>query len=348
MKILLFSDAHLHTWKYGSKITPEGYNSRLVRQFGVLNMIGTYAYENDIENVFFLGDLFHTHSQVPTQALSLAHNAFWWFKHKFKLNTTFLVGNHDMVDKAGRIHAIGWLREYGNVIEEQTTFTIGNQKFHALPYTEDETKLNEFLSETPNGAIILMHQGVAGIPMGSGFVINEMLNSEMIPEQCKHAFTGHYHTHKKVHDKLTIVGSMTQLTWADVGDARGWVVYDTDTNEVIHIEQTYAPEFRILDMENATYLAGGLPPTVPIDGNFIRVINWKGDRDELRKQLLDSGADAVEFELDRALKPDTDLFQAADFSIEPILKKYDEMTMTNRRQEIGRQIRDFSYETPSA
>lgn len=344
MKILLFSDLHLHTWKYGSKITPEGYNSRLIRQYGVLNQIGNYAFDNDIKHVFFLGDLFHTHSQIPTQALSLAHNAFWWFKHKFNLQSYFLVGNHDMMDREGKIHSVGWLREYGTVIEKQTTFKIDNQIFHALPYTEDEEKIKNFLSEILPGAIVLMHQGVAGIPMGSGFVIDEVLSPEMIPEHCKHAFTGHYHAHKCVNEKFTVIGSPMQHTWGDVGDARGWIIYNTETNEVKQIQQTVASEFRILDLEGASYLAGGLPINVPIQANFIRVINWKGDRDELRKQLIEAGAEAVEFELDKSLKPDTNIFQSANFSVKPILDGYDKMKMTKRRKEIGKQVRDLSYE----
>jgi DNA repair exonuclease SbcCD nuclease subunit len=358
LRILLFSDLHLHTWKYGSKVTPEGYNSRALYQFAVLNQIGNYAFDRGIQHVFFLGDLFHTHSQIPTQALSLAHNAFWWFKHKFNLETHFLVGNHDMVDKEGKIHSIGWLREYGTVIESQTTFHISGPvtmekhglfrdvklTIHALPYTEDQETLNKFLADTPPGAIILMHQGIMGVPMGSGFVINEILSPELIPEQCKHAFTGHYHAHRKVNDKLTVVGSPTQLTWADVGDARGWVVYDTDTNTVEHVESS-APHFRVLDMEGGNYLPGGLPGHVTVESDFIRVVNWKGDRDELRSQLQSAGAAAVEFELDQILKPGHEEFKKASFSIEPILAEYDKLEMTDRRKTIGQLIRDQKYET---
>lgn len=335
----------MHTWRYGATITEHGYNSRLLFQYKVLNDIAQYATANDIKHIFFLGDLFHTYSQVPTQVLSLAHNVFWWWKNQFNLDAYFLVGNHDMLDKKqGKIHSIGWLREYGTVIEEPCTFQVAGQTFHAMPYTEDAEKLHDFLQETPNGAIILLHQGVVGVPMGSGFVIDEILHPDLIPEQCKHLFTGHYHMHKKVNDKLTIVGSTMQLTWADVGDARGWVVYDTDTNEVEHV-QSNAPEFRVFDMNDVSYLPGGLPPHMPVQNNFIRVVNWKGDRDELRETLKSQGAASVEFELDESIKPGTNLFKKADFSIEPIVKQYDEMEMPKRRKEIGKQIRDFSYET---
>lgn len=347
MKILIFSDLHLHTWKYGSYITDSGYNSRLLSQVNVLDQINKFADTNNIDHILFGGDLFHTHSSIPTQALSAAVQCFAMMSNK---KIIALLGNHDMSNKAGNIHSLQWLREYATVVEWSSTIEFGESVIHALPYTESEEELQTHLKNTPRDSILLLHQGVAGVPMGSGFVINEMLRPDMLDKvHCKAAFAGHYHTHKIVNEKLTVIGSPMQHTWGDVGEARGWIVYDTNTGVSKHY-QSIAPEFRILDCGQSNIALGGAPPHFPIQNNFIRLINWIGDRDEIRQILKTQGAASIEFELSRDLRKEgTDIpVPEKEFDIETLVKEYENLPMTKQCKDIGKAIREGkSYRSES-
>ena len=59
-KILLFSDLHAHEYKPFAQPTAQGVNSRLMWILKTLEAIFNYATTNEITQIFFLGDLFHT------------------------------------------------------------------------------------------------------------------------------------------------------------------------------------------------------------------------------------------------------------------------------------------------
>ena len=78
MKVLIFSDAHAHPFKYGAKeVSIEGYpgsfNSRLVDTVLAIQEMLDYAKSNSIHNVWFCGDLFNVKNDLYTDVFSLVH-----------------------------------------------------------------------------------------------------------------------------------------------------------------------------------------------------------------------------------------------------------------------------------
>ena len=175
--------------------------------------------------------------------------------------------------------------------------------FSFLPYTEDKAVIEKFFEDAIDH-VCFMHQGVAKVPMGSGFLIDEILTQDMIPSHVKHVFTGHYHQHNRVSDKLTIVGSTMQHTWNDTGDDRGYVWYDTETGEIEHVD-VGAPRFQTLNLAGRgscdwIYHERGADASdisLAFRGNFVRVQDYNPQfKDEIREGLMgEAGARSVEF-----------------------------------------------------
>ncbi len=294
-----------------------------------------YAEANKIHDIFFCGDLFHTHETVRTEVLDAACESFGEFSRNVTLH--FLVGNHDMATRTGNIHALKFLSYMPEimVIDEPMNFITGDNLYvSACPYTEDENLLKWFLNAADEDSIILMHQGVSGVEVNAkGFTVRgEILDPSMIPDNT-YAFSGHYHSHKDVSDKLIIPGSLTQLTWNDKGEDRGWldVTYHANENtiEVKHIDSG-APRF----VE--------LPGPEKVEGNFVKV---RGDR-ELFDQIVKEGkAESVEFVLDfEESAPRMD--SKKEFS--SVSDMFDEFVeareVSEERVKVGRELIDGTYE----
>lgn len=252
-KFVVFSDLHLHTWGYGSSLI-RGRNSRLMfQQLVLIDMLGKALVDPNVTAIIFCGDFFHTHGNINAEVLQSIHEIFKKVGIIGGLSPrlVFLLGNHDMVDKRRSISALSALAPYGDVVTEPMLADFGSgHRIGLVPYFETKEELVTELNRMYDSNIdfLFLHQGISGVPINStGFVINEALTPEMIPNSVLAAFAGHYHSHKQVSSNLWIPGSMNQLTWTDVGEDRGWleVTYDERDSRDVQVKHipTRSPKF---------------------------------------------------------------------------------------------------------
>ena len=307
MRILIFSDLHLHNHVYGSSVVDydpwqyKGINSRLLDGFKVFLQICKYLEHNPVDEIVFCGDLFHTHGKIDAGALKVAYEGWETLMqyHKKREHAYVIVGNHDTADKSMNVHALHWLDALGVCVIEKPCHNMFNglpRKLSFLPYTEDAEVIKRFFKEAEkkgSNPVCFMHAGIDGVPMKSGFVPGSAFNTNMIPDGVQHVFSGHYHPHMKVTDKATVVGSPLQINWADEGDTRGFIVYDTDTGEQ-EFHPIDGPKFVTINFEGTGWL--GEPQPSDIAGNFIRVVNHDHSKqEEIREEFTGVGARSVEF-----------------------------------------------------
>jgi DNA repair exonuclease SbcCD nuclease subunit len=336
MKRLFFSDVHFNTWSYGATVTKDGFNSRLMQQYKAACDMVIYAEEHGIEYVYFTGDLFHTHGNVPTQALQLASDIFRQLRQR-GIKIRAIPGNHDMADKHGHIHALNFLPQ-----DERGVFweDDGGINVHAMPYTTDEEKIKRFLGNVGegNGSIVLLHQGVAGVPLSSGYLLDEKLNPEMIPDNCV-AFTGHYHFHKVVSPHLTVVGNLTPLNWSDIDQPKGFIVWDEDKGGITRVIQQKSPVFISWNdrIEKHSDLTN-------VEGAFVRYTSpvKPAEMVDVRERLMDAGALQVQFSNMETDKGETEIRSGDQMTIVDIVEQYDDAT-EGRRREVGVEIRENTY-----
>jgi DNA repair exonuclease SbcCD nuclease subunit len=331
-KFVVFSDLHLNEWSYGSTLV-DGKNSRLLAQADVLRQIREYCIAEDVRSVFFCGDLFHTHSKVSAAVLHVAYEEFKAFNDA-DIFVTFLVGNHDMSDRAGQVHTLDFLSLLGQVIKpNEGVIQNGGSKtgptYYYYSYTEDREALLDFLAFCDQPGYLFLHQGVQNVSMGSGFVIpNEILSADDIPSNIIMAFTGHYHSHRKVSDNLYIVGSPMQHDWGDTGENRGWLLVD---GKEVTLIPSKAPWF--MELTKKELLAD---PELLV-GNYVRV---KGDVGDLVKEsILGEGALSVEFVVTKETT-NQELIAVDSFELEPLIKEFEKRNkVTKVLGDIGRELR---------
>lgn len=338
-KSLIFSDLHLHPFNYGSSVTEEGLNSRLAMQAAAAEEMINDAVNEGVTHAYFTGDLFHVHGQIPTQALMVACDIFTKIRNQ-GISIRAIPGNHDQFNRQGTVHGLQFLPEserIGHWVDE-------DQSVYSLPYTSTDDVLEKFLGDIGDGdgSMILLHQGVAHVPLSSGYVLDERLTPEMIPDNCK-AFTGHYHFFRQVSSNLTVVGNLTPLTWGDIDQNKGWLIYDRESGELEQKIQTKSPNFiswspgivKHSDLENVV-------------GNFVRYTQavHYSEQADIRASLIKDGALAVEFPTQKVERKQDDNIRTGDeVTIDHIVEQFDKRD-SGRRQEVGREIRESKYETP--
>jgi DNA repair exonuclease SbcCD nuclease subunit len=341
VKRIIYSDLHLHTWSYGATVTSDGFNSRLYAQCQALIEMANYAEQNDIRYVYFCGDLFHTPGKVPTQALQLAQQAFAQMKLK-GLQVRFLVGNHDMENRTGTIHALNWLEQYGFVVDGTCPqqWVDNDLDVFALGYTEDAELITRTLKNVEAGSMVLLHQGVNGHALGSGYVLNDVLTPEMINPDIRHCFTGHYHRNDFVTKNLTIVGAMTPLTWSDIDESKGFLVWDDETNKVTQCVSEIPPKF--VSLEATDHM-----PTKDFTNCFVRVTDKpQYPMEEVREDLQKRGALKVEFGLTSDEDKTTITRQAfKTFDIQTGIEQAEKGIQPARRV-VGEKLRTLDYISP--
>jgi DNA repair exonuclease SbcCD nuclease subunit len=313
VRFIVYSDLHFHLWSYGSKIV-NGQNSRLLTQQKVLYDLKDYAIKNGIREIFCCGDIFHTPGKIDSEVLATAYSTFKEIS-EVGIKQWWIPGNHDQKDRAGKIHSLSWLKELGFLVEKLEIFVnySGLTSLAFLPYTEDKEELIAFFSKVPTNSLCFIHQGVQGVPVPSGFLVDEIFDPAIIPDHVEHVFAGHYHDFKKVSDKLTIPGAPMQHTWADVGKKRGWLDCHVSAHglTIKHIESDH-PKFVRGSSEEAK------------EGDFV--------------------------EKDSDTQPEEPRIQlsAADFSdLEKVVEEFSEKKKLDKHtREVGKQLREKKYEVP--
>lgn len=333
MKRLIFSDIHFHPWAYGSHITASGINSRLSAQSMAADEMILDAVEEGVKYAYFCGDLFHTHGNIPTQALMVASIMFEKLRQQ-GIKIRVIPGNHDQYDRQGRIHGLQFLPEserIGHWVDE-------GLDVRSLPYTTDDDTLTRFLDHagSGDGSMLMLHQGVSGIPLASGYVLDERLTSDMIPDNCR-AFTGHYHFHKVVTPRLTVVGNLTPLGWGDIDQQKGWLIWDDTSPYFEQKIQTASPEF-------VTHNEGD---TTPVAGKFVRygTAIHHSEQTNVRESLIKEGALSVEFPTMKVEKTQDNIRTGEGITAEYLADEFAKKT-DGRRAEIGKELRESTYTTP--
>jgi hypothetical protein len=141
---------------------------------------------------------------------------FWWF----------VVGNHDQIELSGT-HALEFLRHCKNVriFEDVETAMWGNKKFLMVPYRADRAAYN---GKFEPADFCFVHHGVVGAIMNDGKLASEV---EGLPPSWfasfKWTFASHWHRHHIVKGtNIVYAGSPWQVTSAEKGQLKGWLVVD--------------------------------------------------------------------------------------------------------------------------
>lgn len=199
MRALFVSDLHANTRLPLARVDDGNVSSdRLKDVMGILDQVRQHAEETNAGAVFILGDLF---DQKAPDGATLVHTARALRNLAAAAPTYVLPGNHDAVDRDGRLYNLQMYAELEvpglHILGHEVIEVTAGVRIHAVPWLP-EVRARKKIRErerrlTPGDRhILLFHQGILGALWDSGRKADDGLDGT-IGEAFDLAMTGHYH-----------------------------------------------------------------------------------------------------------------------------------------------------------
>jgi DNA repair exonuclease SbcCD nuclease subunit len=299
MKILIFSDLHIHPHKKSS--------GRLDDCLKALDWVFQVAVDREIENIVFLGDLFHDRQKIDVLAYQRTFEILERRLSDGRFSLHILLGNHDLWHHQRLdISSVNPLRTLPRVtiVSEPSVQEIsgksGSVSMGFLPYThapmEDLKKVEaEWRSKAKKGSrkVLGGHIAVDGAvwnvrhnTMSDITVEHEGDMVRVGPEIFKgwdRVFLGHYHAAQKMGNRVEYVGSPLQLSFGEADQDKHLLVYDPSSDSEEYIKNDFSPRHLIIGEDQVE--------SPDLKGNFVRLeVEDIADKrmSDLRQKLVES------------------------------------------------------------
>lgn len=240
MKVLITSDWHIE----------EGIYTDICINF--IDYIIDYCKKNDITHIIIAGDVFEKSSKIKNESFMPLFFKFMEMKDDgFKIY--FLLGNHDIfnVDNDSLVETFA---PFGKVIKDFEEVDIDGRIYSFLPYTKKESDI-----PINGGDVLITHLPIADFTFDNKYHVNEKAGFPM--DTFKNwgvVFTGHFHRPQNK-ENIVYMGSPYQMNFGEIGQKKGFVVFDNDSGDWSREYYTEAPiylkikakDFNDVDVSNA-------------------------------------------------------------------------------------------------
>ena len=235
MKIAIITDQHFGARK----------NSKLFHDYFLKFYNDTFfptLQEEGITTIVDMGDTFDSRKGIDFSALSWAKDNYYDRLKEMGIRVHTIVGNHTAYYKnTNDVNAVDLLlREYDNVTvySEPTEVKLGNLNTLFIPWINQENEKKTYqLIEKTNCKVAMGHLELQGFRVNRQIVMDHGHPSELYSKFTK-VFSGHYHT-RSDDGRIYYLGNPYEMFWNDVGDRRGFTIFDTETLEHFHVDNPY-------------------------------------------------------------------------------------------------------------
>jgi DNA repair exonuclease SbcCD nuclease subunit len=202
-----------------------------------------YLIENNIKDVFQMGDLFDRRKFINFNSLYLSRKYFFDKCDRLGIKLHTLIGNHDVAYKNTlEVNSPALLlNEYHNIeiYEDFQTVDFDGIGIDVVPWICDDNVDDIFnhMKESKS-QICFGHFEIAGFEMDRGNVCETGIDKNTLSKYDV-VLTGHFH-HKSTNGNITYVGTPYEMTWADYNDPKGFHIFDTETRELSFVQNPFA------------------------------------------------------------------------------------------------------------
>lgn len=195
-----------------------------------------------ITTVIDMGDTFDSRKGIDFAALSWAKNNYYDRLQQMGVTVHTIVGNHTSYYKnTNQVNAVDLLlREYDNVTvySEPTEIRLHNLNTLFIPWINQENEATTIkLIQKTSCECAMGHLELQGFRVNKQVVMEHGLESKLF-DKFKLVFSGHYHT-RSDNGTVFYLGNPYEMFWSDVGDNRGFHIFDTETLERTPINNPY-------------------------------------------------------------------------------------------------------------
>lgn len=238
-KIAMFTDTHFGIQKNDEKILK--YSIDYIK-----NIMIPHLKSNNIENVFFLGDLFDNRNLINVK---VQNDLYELFTESFKdFNLYMLIGNHDTYySNTTDTHSIKQFKNFNHihVIENFKTVDINSYKILMVSWLTNPETLEDIINNNPCD-VLLGHLDIVGFYFNKYTLCEHGIDYNIFKNKVKNVFSGHFHQQSvKVVNDTTIcyIGSPWHIDRNDTEESRGYIIYDLETSNIERIENLTSPQF---------------------------------------------------------------------------------------------------------
>jgi DNA repair exonuclease SbcCD nuclease subunit len=233
MKVALITDSHFGARK-GSKLFHDYF------ELFYKNVFFPTLEQYGITTVIHMGDAFDSRKSIDYQSLEWAKKVVFDPLSKYEVH--MIVGNHDSYYKnTNNTNSPQLLlKDYPNVktYSSPTEIKIANLDILLLPWIcmDNQDQSLKMIQKTKS-KIVMGHLELQGFRANPSLVIDHGLDPNIF-DKFKKVFSGHYHTRSN-NGTVFYTGNPYEIYWTDVGDTRGFTIFDTESLEHILIDNPY-------------------------------------------------------------------------------------------------------------
>ena len=203
-----------------------------------------------IDTIIFTGDIFDQRKRIDVKIMQYVEDFFERISKKFTIYV--IQGNHDTYLKDDlSITSLSLIKNKNNitVINKIQTIDINGEKILMVPWLTTALEENFIKNiEKIKGKFeyVIGHFEICGFVYEAGTVSITGLNPIDFFNTFKNTLSGHYHTNSEKQSgdsKIHYVGTPYQLTFGEVGEEKGFYIYDFETNESEYIKNELSSKF---------------------------------------------------------------------------------------------------------
>lgn len=202
-----------------------------------------YIDKHEIQYVFHLGDLVERRKYINFNTANRLRRDFLLPLQQRQLAVAILAGNHDVYYKdTNEVNALrelvvgkyAYMKVFSNVAEVE----IDGVPILLIPWITADNRDNTLNAiENTRAQICFGHLDLNGFEMYRGVVQRDGEDPKIF-SKFDIVLTGHYH-HKSSGRNVNYLGAPLQFDWHDYNDPKGFHIFDTDTRELVFIENPY-------------------------------------------------------------------------------------------------------------
>jgi len=335
---LATGDVHMSNTLPGARPTENGRTDRLDDQVRLWKHIATTAEENDVDDLFVVGDLFDK-SRVDPVTLTTTVECLV----SMRTPKWLLAGNHDAASiRGGRyaVEALGAMeRPDLNFMHTARTYCprpwLAFHPIAFMPVGDTRVALKEARKLRVDGAhnVLLFHNSILGASH-LGWKCDDGLSPEEVCKGFSQVIAGHFHEHQVFGPKGQgmYVSAPMHHSYADVGRTAGYWMFKYKRGKLV--ESQYIdpglPKFHVVHVKDgAIKKPKGIAP-----GDFVRwrvhatASEWVALRPQVSEFVDRMKAKGFVAEYKHVPKPSTDLRMATEteeaglMPLEQLIPKY--------------------------
>ena len=236
MKIAIITDQHFGARK----------NSKLFHDYFLKfyeDVFFPTLEKEGITTIIDMGDTFDSRKGIDFSALAWSKDHYFDRLKEMGCEVHTIVGNHTAYYKnTNDINAIDLLlREYDNVkiYAETTPILVDNLSILLVPWINKENEEQTLsMIKKSNSPVCMGHLELKGFKVNEYVIMEHGFDYKPFGKFEK-VYSGHFHTRSN-QENIYYLGNPYEMFWNDIGDQRGFHLFDTETLEHIPVNNPYS------------------------------------------------------------------------------------------------------------